>query len=55
MPVSVVSDGAIRLVGGFGEYDGRLEIFHSEWGLVGDKGNDSIDVATTACRQLGYT
>ena len=44
----------VRVIGGRGPYEGRLEVFyHGEWGTVC---NDYFDItdAHVACRQLGY-
>ena len=42
----------LRLVGGSGSLEGRLEVFHSDrWGTVCDDGFSDID-AGVACRQL---
>uniref|UniRef100_UPI000D301F8F neurotrypsin-like n=1 Tax=Maylandia zebra TaxID=106582 RepID=UPI000D301F8F len=49
-----LTDGTIRLVGGAGSHEGRLEIFYrGQWGTVCDDGwtNSNTQVV---CRQLGY-
>ncbi|CAC5384293.1 DMBT1 [Mytilus coruscus] len=44
----------IRLVGGTGPFEGRVEVFHNgEWGTVCSNGFDSTD-AGVFCRMLGY-
>ena len=53
--IGVCNDGRMRLVGGHGSSEGRLEICLSEqWGRVcGDRYWDSND-AKVVCKQLGY-
>ncbi|XP_056136474.1 neurotrypsin [Lampris incognitus] len=49
-----LTDGTVRLAGGVGSYEGRLEVFyHDQWGTVCD---DSWTDSNTqvVCRQLGY-
>ncbi|XP_070560707.1 scavenger receptor cysteine-rich domain-containing protein DMBT1-like isoform X2 [Ptychodera flava] len=46
--------GAIRLVGGSNQYEGRVEVFYAnQWGTVCDDKFEDTD-ATVVCRQLGY-
>ncbi|KAF7670313.1 hypothetical protein LDENG_00271850 [Lucifuga dentata] len=48
------TDGTVRLAGGAGSYEGRLEVFYrGQWGTVCDDGwtNSNTQVV---CRQLGY-
>lgn len=47
-------EAAIRLAGGDGESNGRVEIFHAgEWGTVCDS-NWGLEDAVVTCRQLGW-
>ncbi|XP_069120541.1 galectin-3-binding protein B-like [Argopecten irradians] len=48
-------EGALRLVDGPSELEGRLEVFHEgQWGTICDDGFN-MDDARVACRQLGYS
>ena len=48
------TDGQIRLVGGSGPHEGRVEIcLDHQWGAVCDDHWDDDD-ARVVCRQLGY-
>lgn len=47
-------DGAIRLVNGATDNEGRVEIcFDNHWGTICDDSFDAPE-ATVVCRQLGY-
>eukprot|EP00058_Branchiostoma_floridae_P016459 XP_002601947.1 hypothetical protein BRAFLDRAFT_86431 [Branchiostoma floridae] len=47
-------DTAVRLAGGTGDHEGRVEIFHNgQWGTVCDN-NWSLRDAEVVCRQLGF-
>ncbi|KAE8630601.1 hypothetical protein XENTR_v10000889 [Xenopus tropicalis] len=49
-----LADGAIRLAGGKGSHEGRLEVFHkARWGTVCDDGWTDLNTQVV-CRQLGY-
>ncbi|XP_008411857.1 neurotrypsin [Poecilia reticulata] len=51
---SPLTDGTIRLAGGAGSHEGRLEIFyHGQWGTVCDDGWTESN-SQVVCRQLGY-
>jgi hypothetical protein len=48
------AEGAVRLTGGAGPWEGRLEIYHdNQWGTVCDDGWSESNTAMV-CNQLGY-
>ena len=52
--VDTGDEGSVRLIGGDGPYQGRVEIFHdNQWGTVCDDGW-GIDDSNVVCRQLGF-
>ncbi|XP_075399999.1 neurotrypsin isoform X2 [Tenrec ecaudatus] len=49
-----LTDGAIRLIGGKGNHEGRLEVyFKGQWGTVCDDGWTELNTYVV-CRQLGF-
>ena len=54
MNTTTCVDGNIRLIGGFSDREGRIEIcYRNQWGSVCDHNWDDLD-ARVACRQLGF-
>ncbi len=48
------SDGNVRLVGGSGSHEGRVEVcMNQAWGTICDNGWDSRD-GNIICNQLGF-
>ncbi|XP_072526522.1 neurotrypsin [Salminus brasiliensis] len=49
-----LTDGSVRLVGGAGGFEGRLEVYYrGQWGTVCNDGWTTINTQVV-CRQLGY-
>ncbi|XP_055290852.1 neurotrypsin isoform X2 [Moschus berezovskii] len=49
-----LTDGVIRLAGGKGSYEGRLEVYHrGQWGTVCNDGWTDLNTFVV-CRQLGF-
>ncbi|KAJ0033760.1 hypothetical protein NQD34_000867 [Periophthalmus magnuspinnatus] len=49
-----LTDGTVRLAGGAGSYEGRLEVFYrGQWGTVCDDGWTDSNTQVV-CRELGY-
>lgn len=52
---SACSNGDVRLAGGTGPYEGRVEVcFNKEWGTVCDNNWNTID-GRVVCQQLGFS
>ena len=48
------TDGDIRLVGGYNEHEGTIEVCYNQlWGLINDN-RWNEEAANVICRQLGY-
>ena len=52
--IDTIMNGALRLINGLSQYEGRVEIFwNSEWKAICNDEWDQLD-AVVVCRQLGH-